>query len=284
MLYYAILTAAVVLFGVQFGFNQLYEKESDGSLRSSFIFIFGTSIVGVPILWAVNGAALSCTSFSLIMAVISSVNMLLCNYCSLKALGKVNLSLFSIFSMLGGMMLPFLTGIIFFDEDLTLGKILCLLILTAAVLVTVDYKEKGPGLLYCAAVFVFNGMSGVISKLYTSLPYEKVSQAMFSLLCAALSAVIAAFPLILIKKQPLRLTKKGFFATAGAGAFNRTANYLLLVALAQLPASVQYPFVTGGVIIVSFIISCVTGQKPSKKELVSILLSFAGIAVLMLVK
>jgi len=270
MLYYAILTAAVVLFGVQFGFNQLYEKESDGSLRSSFIFIFGTSIVGVPILWAVNGAALSCTSFSLIMAVISSVNMLLCNYCSLKALGKVNLSLFSIFSMLGGMMLPFLTGIIFFDEDLTLGKIL--------------YKEKGPGLLYCAAVFVFNGMSGVISKLYTSLPYEKVSQAMFSLLCAALSAVIAAFPLILIKKQPLRLTKKGFFATAGAGAFNRTANYLLLVALAQLPASVQYPFVTGGVIIVSFIISCVTGQKPSKKELVSILLSFAGIAVLMLVK
>ena len=291
MLYYLILTVSVVLFGVQFGFNQIYEKESDGSVRSSFLFVFGTAAVGIPILWVINGVRLSCTVFSLIMAVVSSVNMILCNYCSLKALGRVNLSLFSIFSMLGGMILPFVTGILFFDErakkyrviPLTVGKLICLVILSVAVLITVDLKEKKSGMLYCFAVFVFNGLSGVISKLYTSLPFEKVSQAMFSLLCAAVCTAIAAVPLIILRKPPLRPTKKGLLATAGAGAFNRTANYLLLLSLAQLPASVQYPFVTGGVIIVSTVISCLTGQKPSKKEIVSMMLSFVGIALLLII-
>ncbi|MBQ7637832.1 MAG: EamA family transporter [Clostridia bacterium] len=283
MLYYLILTVSVVLFGVQFGFNQIYEKESDGSVRSSFLFVFGTAAVGIPILWVINGVRLSCTVFSLIMAVVSSVNMILCNYCSLKALGRVNLSLFSIFSMLGGMILPFVTGILFFDEALTVGKLICLVILSVAVLITVDLKEKKSGMLYCFAVFVFNGLSGVISKLYTSLPFEKVSQAMFSLLCAAVCTAIAAVPLIILRKPPLRPTKKGLLATAGAGAFNRTANYLLLLSLAQLPASVQYPFVTGGVIIVSTVISCLTGQKPSKKEIVSMMLSFVGIALLLII-
>ena len=283
MLYYLILTVSVVLFGVQFGFNQIYEKESDGSVRSSFLFVFGTAAIGIPILWVINGVRLSCTVFSLIMAVVSSVNMILCNYCSLKALGRVNLSLFSIFSMLGGMILPFVTGILFFDEALTVGKLICLVILSVAVLITVDLKEKKSGMLYCFAVFVFNGLSGVISKLYTSLPFEKVSQAMFSLLCAAVCTAIAAVPLIILRKPPLRPTKKGLLATAGAGAFNRTANYLLLLSLAQLPASVQYPFVTGGVIIVSTVISCLTGQKPSKKEIVSMMLSFVGIALLLII-
>ena len=283
MLYYLILTVSVVLFGVQFGFNQIYEKESDGSVRSSFLFVFGTAAVGIPILWVINGVRLSCTVFSLIMAVVSSVNMILCKYCSLKALGRVNLSLFSIFSMLGGMILPFVTGILFFDEALTVGKLICLVILSVAVLITVDLKEKKSGMLYCFAVFVFNGLSGVISKLYTSLPFEKVSQAMFSLLCAAVCTAIAAVPLIILRKPPLRPTKKGLLATAGAGAFNRTANYLLLLSLAQLPASVQYPFVTGGVIIVSTVISCLTGQKPSKKEIVSMMLSFVGIALLLII-
>ena len=60
----------------------------------------------------------------------------------------------------------------------------------------------------------------------------------------------------------------------------KVANYMLLIALAVLPASVQYPFVTGGTMIVSTVISLICRQKPSWRELVSVGLSFAGVLVL----
>ena len=52
---------------------------------------------------------------------------------------------------------------------------------------------------------------------------------------------------------------------------------------AVLPASVQYPFVTGGVMIVSTIISAITGKAPSKRELLALTLSFLGIMALVLI-
>ena len=50
-----------------------------------------------------------------------------------------------------------------------------------------------------------------------------------------------------------------------------------------LPASVQYPFVTGGTMIVSTVISFLLGQKPSKREIFAIALSFLGILALVFI-
>jgi drug/metabolite transporter (DMT)-like permease len=47
-----------------------------------------------------------------------------------------------------------------------------------------------------------------------------------------------------------------------------------------LPASAQYPFVTGGTMIVSTVISLFTDKKPSKKEIIAVALSFIGIVLL----
>lgn len=45
--------------------------------------------------------------------------------CSLKAPEKVNLSIYSFFTMLGGMMLPFFAGIAFYNESMTVAKAIC---------------------------------------------------------------------------------------------------------------------------------------------------------------
>ena len=70
---------------------------------------------------------------------------------------------------------------------------------------------------------------------------------------------------------------------AGNGVLNRVANYLLLLSLAFLPASVQYPMITGGVMIVSTLLSYFTPNKPKLKEWLSVALSFAGIMIMVLV-
>ena len=46
-------------------------------------------------------------------------------------------------------------------------------------------------------------------------------------------------------------------------------NLLLLIALIYLPASVQYPVVTGGVIIISTLIVIIRKEKITKRELLA---------------
>ena len=182
--------------------------------------------------------------------------------------------------MLGGMMLPFVLGIMFFDEPLTVGKIICVVILTGALVLTVkkDNKKKGKsGFIYYAGIFIFNGMSGVITKIFASSNFEKTSDAGYSVLGALVTLVVSGVILLIYFKKLPKFNAKAIWLSFGSGAINRFANYLLLIALAVLPASVQYPMVTGGVMITSTIISYITKQNPSKRELGAVALSFAGI-------
>ena len=54
----------------------------------------------------------------------------------------------------------------------------------------------------------------------------------------------------------------------------------MIIALAHVDASVQYPMVTGGVIIVSTLISLFEERKPSKKEVLSVVVAFLGLLLL----
>ena len=58
---------------------------------------------------------------------------------------------------------------------------------------------------------------------------------------------------------------------------------LLVFALATVDASVQYPMVTGGVMIVSTVICYLQRKKPTVKELLSVALAFLGTLALFLI-
>ena len=268
------------MFGLQFFFNDRYQKESGSSLGSTFIFSLLNSIAGLICLLIIHSFKLEFTPFTLIMASIAAINSIACTFCSIKAFEHINLSLYSIFAMLGGMLLPFLAGILFYNEKMTPGKSIALLLITAALFFTIKRGEKRKGTIYYIGVFVLNGMSGVISKFFQSAPYPKTSAASYSVWAAAVSALISAIVLLCLFKTLKRPSFKAVSYTVGFGAINKVANYLLLIALAVLPASVQYPFVTGGTMIVSTVISLVAKQKPSWQELASVGLSFVGVLIL----
>ena len=279
-MHYLYLVAAVILFGTHFRFNQIYERESGAGMRASCVFIALSSLAGLVVLLFLNGPSFSVTPFALLLAGLSAVDGVAYSVFSIKAFGRVNLSLYSVFAMLGGMLLPTLTGLVFFHESLTLLKGLGLAVLLAAVLVPLAGTGDRKGLGYCFAVFCFNGLYGVFATLFEKLPYDKPTAAQYSILCAALTAAVAALMLPFLKKERVPLNAKSIAALAGYGVFNRVGNYLVLLALTVLPASVQSPFVTGGVIIVSFLIGLVTKQKPAKAEYVSAAASLAGLVLL----
>lgn len=281
-MYYGMVSAAVIMFGLQFFFNQKYEAETGNGRKASMWFILLSNAVGLLILLAVNSFRIEYTHFTFIFALIAAVNMLLYNICSMKALGKINLSLYSLFSMLGGMVLPFCAGVFFFDEDFTVGKIVCLVTVLAALLLNVKKGEKQGGTIYYVGIFVFNGMSGVISKFFQALPYEKTSEAAYSVWSALLTVIFAAVALLIMQKDKTKPNLKAVFWSSGYGVLNKIGNLLLLVALVHLPVSVQYPMVTGGVMIVSTLLSYFTPKKPGIREIVAVILSFVGIIALIL--
>ena len=283
MLYYSFLCISVTMFGIQFLFNERYQKESGSGFAPTFMFTLLGSLAGLLLLFIINGFSIDLTPFTFWMAALAAANSILYTFCSLKAFEHINLSLYSIFAMLGGMLLPFLQGILFYEEGFTLSKALCLVLLCVALLLTVEKGERKKGYIYYAGVFVLNGMAGVISKLFTSAPYEKTNEAAYSIWIALISAVLSGIVLLCMLKKVKRPTLKAIGYGAGNGALNKVANYLLLLALASLPASVQYPFITGGTMIVSALISLLCGQRPTKKEILSIALSLAGVLILVFI-
>ncbi len=280
MLYYGMLTASVTLFGVQFWFNQRYQRISGSSMGATFRFALFSNLTGLLCLLIINGFSFAVTPFTLVMALLAALNSLLYTFCSLKAFEHINLSLYSIFAMLGGMLLPFVAGVLFFEEKLTLAKGFCVGLIVVALALTVERGERKNGALYYAGVFVLNGLSGVLSKIFQAAPYAKTDAAAYSVWIAVCSVCLSGVVLAVLWRQWQAPGGAALLYTAGYGSINKVANFLLLLALAALPASVQYPFVTGGTMIVSCVISLLGGQRPTLKEWGAVGLSLGGILIL----
>lgn len=272
------------MFSFEFFFSERYEKKNGNSFSAVLKFIIIAQTTGFVIMFAMNKFRLELTAFSLAVAFCAALNIFLFNICSIKSFSKINLSLYSVICMLGGMVLPFLMGIIFYNEQITLGKILCMLLIIPALLITINKDNTKGGLIYYVGVFITNGMSGVYSKFYQSADFEKASEAGYSLQIAAIATIICLIMLAFVKDKKPKMTAVPTLYASGFGILNCAGNFLLLIGLTKLPASAQYPFVTGGVMIISTIICFFTKTKPSRREIISVILSFLGILALVFIQ
>ena len=124
-------------------------------------------------------------------------------------------------------------------------------------------------------------MSGVISKFYSEAKFEKAENAGYSAQIALFAIAICVVMLLLNKQEKQKTTKKALMYSFGYGIMSNVGNFLLLLGLIGLPASAQYPFVTGGTMIVSTLLCYFTPNKPSKREMIAVVLSFVGVLALM---
>lgn len=286
MIYYGILSIAVIMFSFQFYFNQKYERIEGHTVKAAAAFMFRSSIAGFIILLIINKFRLEFAPFTLILSALTATCYIVYNICSIRALGKINLSLFSLFTTLGGMVLPFAVGVIVYKEPLTTGKIVCFIAVLIALLITVDKKLDKKGIKYYIGVFISNGMCGVLAKVYDDSQQHKTSVAAYSMTTVAIMIAVCGVYLLLSKdKLPEKSGKQKYlslFYSSGYGALNNIGNYIMLISIAHVSASAQYPMTTGGMIIVSTILCFFTKDKPKAKEIVSVIISFAGIMALVL--
>lgn len=308
LLYYGLVAIADLLFGSQFLTKRQYVKKmGSGLFATMFLTCLGGVLSGI-IMLCLNGGKFEFTPFTMIMVLVRYVNSLVFMVCSLKSFERVNLATYSVYAMLGGMILPIIAGVFFYHEEFTVGLLLCILLIGAAIYLTnlkkrvkkeekqeengettaieenaekKNKKGKWIAALIYAGVFCSNGMAGVITKFYAEAPWEKASNAGFSLLGAiwtvAYSAIMVA---ILWKKRPPIQIKPTLVALCG-NAGNRIANHFLLIALAVLPATTNYSLVTGGTMIVSTVLSYFTDKKPTLADWAAVICSFVGIVLML---
>jgi drug/metabolite transporter (DMT)-like permease len=299
LMYYALILLSVVMFGGGFALQDIYRQKRGSGLRISMESACIGAIAGLVVLLIINGFVLEFTWFTLLMAILAALNGMAFTFCTFKALDYINLSLFSLFAMLGGMMLPFLQGIVFYDEKITFAKVICVIFIIAALICTVDKSERKKGTLFYAGIFIFNGMAGVISKLFTGSKFEKTSAAGYSIWIALLTVIMSGVLWLVLAKSEKHNSppskndeiscedRKNVLQSYGLGAvygaINKIANFLLILALMHVDASIQYPMVTGGTMIISTLLSCFGDKKPSKKEIISVGLAFVGMLSLFLI-
>ncbi|MBR2354711.1 MAG: hypothetical protein IKA76_09455 [Clostridia bacterium] len=286
-MYYGMILLSVATFGGCFALKDVYRRMRGSSFFISMESSFVGAFAGLIVLLIINGFQFELTPFTFLMASLVALNGVGFSYFSFKALDSINLSVFSLFSMLGGMLLPAGVGMIFYGEPMTLAKGVCYAFIFVALLMTVSRGNGGKGWIYYLGVFVLNGMSGVLSKIFTEAPYEKTSAAGYSIWSALLTGVFSLVIFLILlaakKEKTKPYTWKALGVSATSGAANKIANFLLVIALAHVDASVQYPMVTGGVMIVSTLICFFGAKKPTKKEILSVGIAFLGMLALFII-
>lgn len=297
MIDYVIISLAVLCFVAQFAFTKVYEKNSKQTVVSSMSLLIFTSVVGAIIYLFVSGFKVQFSPFSFWMALAFALVMIPYYIVSVKVLSLGSLAVYSLFMMLGGMILPFFYGIAFLSEQTTWGKILgCVLLTASMVLQTVGQsgqqsnnkqKDKRKRLLFlvlCVVIFIVNGLTCVIAKAH-QINLSAINESSFMVWSCLLTVVFGGIILLFnfIKKGGKdkvlefkgALKMKSLLIISAIGAVMYTGNFLHLIAADSVPASVQFPMVSGGVIVLSALVSAIVfKEKLTKIEWISIVGAF----------
>lgn len=279
-MYYLMIIIATVMFAFQFIFNDGFRKESGSSLSASLKFTIYSSVVGIIVLLVINKLYVEVSLFSVLTACVYSIVCIVLSYASIKAFAYANLSVYSVFSMIGGMLLPFLYGLICGEEFKVVRLICCILIALSVAMSIKKGKHSKKAVKYYILVFFFNGLVGVISKFHQSYTDMCVDSGSFMILTRLTTFLFSFILLFLQKERSAFVSRKALIYSGLYAVSNTVGNLLLLIALLYLPASVQYPLVTGGVIIISTLIVIIQKEKITKRELLAAGIAFVA-AVLM---
>ncbi|MBR5446306.1 MAG: hypothetical protein IKV57_09285 [Clostridia bacterium] len=294
-MYYLMILAAVVLLALQFCTNKFYQLRFGNAVTTSLLFTALGGLTTALLFFCIGGFRLSVTPYSLTMAAIIAVLCCLYTLIGFKMFALGNMSVYTMFLMLGGMLLPYLYGVFWLNEEITvcriLGVILLALSMVFPVLGTGDDENKKKTrtlfLLLCLVVFTLNGFVSITSKMHQISDRFIVGENDFVVLSNGMNGLISSAALFVMclsrRTTPLRepLTAKSMGLIAGiigvSAACNGTSYMLQLIGAANVPASVLYPMVTGGMMVLSAVAGMVFFKEyPDKKTAVGLLLSFAA--------
>ena len=86
--------------------------------------------------------------------------------------------------------------------------------------------------------------------------------------------------LLVLKEKTFGVPLKALTNCTAYSAINSIGNLMLLIALLHLPASVQYPLVTGGTMLFALLISLVRRDKVTARDVIGTALAIVSTVII----
>jgi len=296
---YLYVLLAVIGISLQFSSFKLYQLRTvtasmTAAAASEKCFYFallrgGFSLLIFSILLLATGTGLAVPPGVSVFAAAGLVGLgIFISLAGIMALSRGTMATYTLFMMLGGMMLPFLVGVFFWGEPPSPWRIAGLILLAVSLYAPVmDSKKSKNTVVFfflCFLIFMCNGSISILSK-YHQMESEpvRVGEINFILLSDMLTGPINAVLWLIFRslrrgrggdgerKDTPRAVGANLGIIAMYAMVSGLAYMLLLRAAVTLDASVLFPMVTGGAIITTAIAGYLFfREKPGKFSTVGI--------------
>ena len=278
---------SVVLLAVGFIVQKIYQKGSASSNESSVMFSIITACCSVVVLILLNGFSFAFTWYSAINSLIRAFCGLAYTVLGFQIMREGKVAFYMLFLMSGGMLVPAVWGWLFLNEDVTILRVLGVAVIVASIALSNsgDSRPSAGTLLKCCAVFFLNGFVSVFSKLHqVNTVYDAVGTteyAMLGTVCSLLMSM-ALLAVITLKNKSYKELRTQFrlrtlLLVPLYSAIGTVSSLFQLDGAKNLPASVLYPMITGGTIVLTGLFALLFfGEKLSRRGWVGILLCLAG--------
>lgn len=284
-MYYLMLTGAAMLLGADFALNKIYQRIYGTAPKAAFFFNSLLGIITAVVFFCINGFKLEFTVYSFVMAGLMSALVMSYNIIGFRLLKSGTMAMYTLFLMTGGMVLPYIWGLLFLNEDFSLLRTVGLIVILAGVVLSnfsgerVNIKQ----IVMCVAVFVLNGFVSIVSKMHQSqTTFDSVNAAEFIILGGIFKFLLAGILFLVFKNKDSlesgdNSLKKAVIIITSSAFIGGVSYMLQLLGAKTLPATVLYPFITGGSIVFSSLAGVILfKEKLSAKLIISVILCFAG--------
>lgn len=289
MKYYLMIILSIILLSGDFAVNKLYQKRYGTSLKTGLKFNALMGLFTAIIFFVINEFRFEFSAFSMLMAGIVALSIMSYNILGFRVLKSGSMAFYTLFLMCGGMFVPYVWGVLFLHERLSLMHLAGLILIISAMVLTANDKKLPSKqiLALCVIIFFLNGISSVAGKMHQiEKTYFCISETEFVIATGIAKFIIASIAYSVVKiRQKDRAVEQhnqcgfawGVFLIVLSTLLSGLSYILQLSGAKNLPATVLYPLITGGTII----FSSVTGiiffkEKISKRLVLSIIICFVG--------
>lgn len=232
-----------------------YTQKTEG--KGVFTFTLMSSLAAL-LFFIITSKGLKFDSGILLYSFFFALSYMTCSVSLVAAIGSGSLSLTTLINSYS-LMLPTLYGLIFLKDAIKPGLIPGIILLAISLFLTnkkgSDKKFSVKWLIYVSLAFVGNGMCTIVQK-SQQLAFDGAYKNEFMI--AALSmVVILLIPVVLKKegKNALSLIKAGWKWALPCGLANGLANMLVMVLSGIMAASLMFPLISAGGLIITYLVS-----------------------------
>jgi drug/metabolite transporter (DMT)-like permease len=302
---YFILFLSVACIAGQFNINKVYQKKFVHGLTDMLFFPFMCGVVNVVFFYLLGfclyGKSPDFSNFSFLMAIILACVSTLSSIVGIMIMKYGRISIYSVFMMLGGMILPYFYGVVMLSETISAARIAGLVILVCALPLSVIPKKGGENnkvhistknyYILCLIIFCLNGMVSIISKTHSinssAIPAENF---IFYVNLWQTGINGAVYFILTIFKRGVNKSEKQ--ENLRQVTYNKIHAILIitiyavvsgigflfqLISAKTVSAVALYPFVTGGSIVLSTLGARIFfKEKIGAHSLAGIIFSFVG--------